>query len=214
MWQRIRCQPLSACPARLQELPKDWADWDPLGSSSSTMVRRSWSILLYLSPLGLPSHFWVLLLNSQTVSANVAHSMKMQHSPGELGQLSVQLMVCGSEPCIGLCAGSAVPAWDSLSLPLSLPCWLSQNRQTNKKRQYNIPLALAWCWQPVSFISTEWLWPPRLSALLASTLDLWCTRQPRAGQATMTATHWEQPYARHTCLAICWAPEPWCLFGF
>ena len=31
------------------------------------------------------------------------------------------LMVCGIEPCIGLCADSMEPAWDSLSPPLSAP---------------------------------------------------------------------------------------------
>ena len=30
------------------------------------------------------------------------------------------VMVCGSEPHIGLCLVSAEPAWDSLSFPLSL----------------------------------------------------------------------------------------------
>ena len=30
------------------------------------------------------------------------------------------LMVCESEPCIGVCAGSAEPAWDSLSPTPSL----------------------------------------------------------------------------------------------
>ena len=35
---------------------------------------------------------------------------------------SPDLMLHEFEPCIRLCAGSAEPAWDSLSLPL--PCYL------------------------------------------------------------------------------------------
>ena len=31
------------------------------------------------------------------------------------------LMICGLEPRVGLCADSAEPAWDILSLSLSLP---------------------------------------------------------------------------------------------
>ena len=31
------------------------------------------------------------------------------------------LMVCEMKPRVGLCADSAEPPWDSLSLPLSLP---------------------------------------------------------------------------------------------
>ena len=31
------------------------------------------------------------------------------------------LAVCEFEPHMGLCAGGSEPAWDSLSLPLSLP---------------------------------------------------------------------------------------------
>ena len=30
------------------------------------------------------------------------------------------LMVCGLEPHVGLCADSVEPAWDSLSFPLSM----------------------------------------------------------------------------------------------
>ena len=39
-------------------------------------------------------------------------------------------MVRGFEPHIGLCTGSAEPAWDSLSVPFSLPltCSLCQNK--------------------------------------------------------------------------------------
>ena len=51
------------------------------------------------------------------------------------------LRVCGFEPRIGLCADSAEPAWDSLSLPLSLPlpCLLSLSLKIHtlkKKRTY------------------------------------------------------------------------------
>ena len=51
-------------------------------------------------------------------------------APGWLSQLSVQLLVsiqgmiswfCESEPRFGLCAGSAKPAWDSLSPCLYAP---------------------------------------------------------------------------------------------
>ena len=38
---------------------------------------------------------------------------------------SGHLMVCGFEPHVGLCAGSAKPAWNALSLSLPLPCVLS-----------------------------------------------------------------------------------------
>ena len=50
-------------------------------------------------------------------------------APGCLSQLSIQLLILtqvmiscfhGFEPCIGLYNGSVEPAWDSLSLPLSL----------------------------------------------------------------------------------------------
>ena len=37
------------------------------------------------------------------------------------------LTVCGFEPCIGLCADSVEPAWDSLSLLLSLPLLCSHS---------------------------------------------------------------------------------------
>ena len=37
--------------------------------------------------------------------------------------LGHDLTVCEIKPCIGLCADSTEPAWDSLSVPLSLcPC--------------------------------------------------------------------------------------------
>ena len=48
------------------------------------------------------------------------------------------LTVCGFKSCIGLCADSAEPAWESLSFPLALPLphsrylCLSQNKQTLK----------------------------------------------------------------------------------
>ena len=38
------------------------------------------------------------------------------------------LMVCGFEPCIGLCADSVEPAWDSLSPTLSAPPLLSLSK--------------------------------------------------------------------------------------
>ena len=44
---------------------------------------------------------------------------------------SHDLTVCGIKPCVGLCADSAGPAWDSLSA--SLPCTLSQKNKNKKK---------------------------------------------------------------------------------
>ena len=50
------------------------------------------------------------------------------------------LTVCKFEPHVGLCAGSVEPAWDSLSLPLSLcaPPALSLNlsKQINIKKNF------------------------------------------------------------------------------
>ena len=45
----------------------------------------------------------------------VAHSLK--HPTHDFG-IGHDLTVCGIEPHIGFCAGSADPAWDSLSLSL------------------------------------------------------------------------------------------------
>ena len=63
--------------------------------------------------------------------------------PGWLSLLSVRLLVSAQvvisqfrefEPRIRLCADSAEPAWDSLSLPppLPLPCSLSSGLSQNK----------------------------------------------------------------------------------
>ena len=46
------------------------------------------------------------------------------------------LTVCGFEPRVGLCADSVEPAWDSLSLPFSLPLLLSLSLSINKKCIY------------------------------------------------------------------------------
>ena len=43
------------------------------------------------------------------------------------------LTVHGIEPCVGLCADSMEPAWDSLSLPPSLSLSLKINKLTLKK---------------------------------------------------------------------------------
>ena len=50
---------------------------------------------------------------------------------------SHDLMVCGIEPRIGLCADSAEPAWDSLSPSLSapLPLMLSLSFSVSKNKQ-------------------------------------------------------------------------------
>ena len=45
------------------------------------------------------------------------------------------LMVCGFEPCVGLCTGDMEPAWDSLfpsfsaPLPLAQVCFLSLRKK-------------------------------------------------------------------------------------
>ena len=66
--------------------------------------------------------------NYQRRGTWVAQSVKCR----TLGLSSVHdLTVCGIEPCIGLCADSVEPAWDSLSPSLSLPpctLCLSQNK--------------------------------------------------------------------------------------
>ena len=52
-------------------------------------------------------------------------------APGWLSWLNVQLLILaqvmilkfhGIEPCVGLCAGSTEPAWDSLCLSVSVVC--------------------------------------------------------------------------------------------
>ena len=51
------------------------------------------------------------------------------------------LTVSEFEPHVGLCADRSEPAWDSLSLPLSLPLprslSLSQNKEINLKKNHN-----------------------------------------------------------------------------
>ena len=79
-----------------------------------------------------------MLIKSNIRGAWVAQSVEhlaLDFSSGH------DLTVCEFEPHIGLCADSAEPAWDSLSLPLSLPlppliCSVSLS-QINKLKTIN-----------------------------------------------------------------------------
>ena len=66
----------------------------------------------------------------------VAHSVKRPALDFGSGH---DLTFLGIEPCVGLCAVSVEPAWDSLSPPsLPLPllmCALSQNKINVKKKK-------------------------------------------------------------------------------
>ena len=46
------------------------------------------------------------------------------------------LTVCEFEPHIGLCADSAEPAWDSVSLTLSAPPWLALELSLSKSKHF------------------------------------------------------------------------------
>ena len=48
------------------------------------------------------------------------------------------LRVHGIKPCVGLCADSAKPAWDSLSLSLSAPCLLTHTHSLKINKHLQI----------------------------------------------------------------------------
>ena len=82
-----------------------------LGSNLTRNCFDSISLTAWLSKIKCTSSFW-------SRGAWVAQSVKRP----TLGFGSCHdLMVHGIEPCIGLCADSAKPAWDSLSPVLSAP---------------------------------------------------------------------------------------------
>ena len=77
------------------------------------------------------------LWSKVTSDVHVAKSMKgtwgvqsVKHPPFGF-RSGHDLAVCGLEPHVGLCADGVEPAWDSFTLPLSLPALslsLSQNK--------------------------------------------------------------------------------------
>ena len=84
--------------------------WNQHGSFSKNLVsenrkaqNRVWS--MYLLCKRVEGHLGVQSVKRLTLDFGSGHD----------------LTVHGFEPLIGLCAGSAEPAWDSLCLPLSWP---------------------------------------------------------------------------------------------
>ena len=60
--------------------------------------------------------------------------------------IPAQVMISRFEPCMGLCAGSAEPAWDSLSFSLFTPSLLalslSLSLSEKKNKNHNLNLFL------------------------------------------------------------------------
>ena len=83
--------------------------------SGETVIAVSLGVLFKTHCLGVPE--WLSQFKCTTLDSNSDHN----------------LTICEFEPCVGLCAESVEPAWDSLSLsaPPQLVCLLSL--KINKK---------------------------------------------------------------------------------
>ena len=74
-----------------------------------------------------------LLAQRRKLRPSEANSLGHNHMPRETCSQDLNsFMVCEFERCIGLCADSAEPDWDSLSAPPLLPCSCALSPSQNK----------------------------------------------------------------------------------